>query len=112
MSRIRQKTVREGDKLYNVWEQPGRERVLEQAERVRNGGGSRPMKWGQLSASIPELDYRLMTRDNPELACADRKVQARAWSKFLSSSEGRKYSTVNRGKSRGFVYMGGRRNGG
>lgn len=89
---IRQRTVREGDKLYNDWKQPNRRAILEQAQERRKTASR-----VDLGAQIPKLDREVLSKRYPEaLVHGDR----RALEKFLNSSDGSKYRTTPRGRSK------------
>jgi hypothetical protein len=54
---------------------------------------------GYLQFFMPELDYYYWIWRNPDLRAGDPEIRKKAWSKFLRSDDGRKY-TVNPNEGR------------
>lgn len=88
---VRQKTVREGDRIYNVWDQPDRGLVLDANRRVQNDRSARKMSWAEPHLRIPHLDLELLKQRFPELASTDGQIKKRAWVRFYNSAEARPY---------------------
>lgn len=87
----------DGTKLSTRITQPGMEQLLnDNLKRQRGAGNSSHRKW---SARIPELTREQWKREGREdLLKGDR----RALEKYVASPEGRVFSTMPRGKNRGF----------
>lgn len=108
---IKQRTVVEGDRVYNVWDQPATERqaVLDGNTRVRNDRTARRLDWGQPHLRIPELDLELLKQRNPDLASADGQVRRKAWIAFYNSAEALPYRVRPKaGGATNRSYLGGR----
>lgn len=58
-----------------------------------------PDNSGYLQFFMPELDYYFWIHKNPDLRAPDSEIRKRAWTKFLRSDDGRKY-TVNPNEGR------------
>lgn len=82
---IVQRTVREGEKVYNDWTQPERAQIFEDNKRVMADRSARKMGWAEPHLRIPELDLELLKQRNPELASPDGVTKRRAWIKFYNS---------------------------
>lgn len=82
--------------------QPDESDVLARNERDRNNPGQR-----RFSARVPEIERMRWKREGREDLL---KGDVRALEKFVASPEGRKYSTMPRGRSRSFS-VGGIKNG-
>lgn len=99
-SPIRQKTVIEGDRIYNVWEQTSRGTILaHNAERRKDN--PRKSDWIKPLASIPLEDHAVLSRERPDLFRDRRRLE-----RFINSSEGKKFRTTPRGRSRNFSFGG------
>lgn len=99
-SPVRQRTVVEGDRVYNVWEQPGRDKALEDnAERRKVE--PRKSSWAKPLASIPEVDREELRQRRPEVLKSQKALE-----RFVNSADGAKYRVRPRGKSRGFSFGG------
>lgn len=70
---------------------PNSDRILEQNELIRNENlvTQRPdLHW---SLSLPEFEYHMLIRKNPDLGSPDSGISTRAWKKYIASSESRPY---------------------
>lgn len=106
---VRQRTVVDGDKVHNVWEQPERAAILESNRAVRNDRTARRMDWGQPHLRIPEVDLELLKQRNPELSAPDGQVRRAAWIKFYNSPESAPYRVrPHNGGATARAWMGGK----
>lgn len=88
----------DGTKLTIRRDQPNETEILAENERDRNNPGQR-----RFSARVPEIErMRWKEQGREDLLRGDVK----ALEKFVSSPEGRKYSTMPRGRSRSFSFGG------
>ena len=98
---IVQRIVREGDRIYNVWDQPDRQRILEENARLRSSGSARNKSWIGPGLRIPIEDREVLKQRNPELFCKDGKTQRKAIDRFMNSSESDPYRVTERRRRRG-----------
>lgn len=88
----------EGNKVHTRITQPNESEILAANRKAQQETGRRG--WG---ARIPDITREQWRRQGREdLLRGDRK----ALEKFVASPEGQKYSTMPRGKSRGFSFGG------
>lgn len=78
--------------------QPGRRSILEQVEKIRTEKVAQSFNWGRVELEIPELDYWMLVRKNPELISADGETKTRAWKKFIANPDNRKYRVRGTGR--------------
>ena len=97
---VRQKIVREGDKVYNVWTQPEQREVYRQNEEDRKRN-PRKSDWIKPAARMSEVDREVLKRRRPEIFEDRRKFE-----KYLNTSEGSRFRTTPRGRSRNFSFGG------
>lgn len=84
----------DGNKLTTRRDQPNESEILAENERDRNNPGHR-----RFSARVPEIErMRWKEQGREDLLRGDVK----ALEKFVASPEGKKYSTMPRGRSRSF----------
>jgi hypothetical protein len=84
----------DGTKLTTRRDQPNESDILAQNERDRNNPGHR-----RFSARVPEIERMRWKREGrQDLLDGDVK----ALEKYVASPEGRKFSTMPRGRSRAF----------
>lgn len=109
MTDIRQRIVEEGDRVYNVWEQPSAGAILEQNRAVRDNRTARSMDWAAPHLRIPEVHLELLKQRIPELSAPDGQVRRRAWIAFYNSPESAPYRVRPKaGGATNRVYLGGR----
>jgi hypothetical protein len=94
---IRQRTVLEGGRVYNDWQQPDRDRKMAEVARIRRERAARKMAWGQPALEIPELDLAMLKLRNPDLDAPDRATKLAAWRRFMASPESAPYRVQARG---------------
>lgn len=88
----------DGTKVTTRRTQPNESDILAQNERDRNNSGHR-----RFSARVPEIERMRWQREGrQDLLDGDVK----ALEKYVASPEGRKYSTMPRGRSRAFSFGG------
>ena len=97
---VKQRIVVEGDRVYNVWDQPNRGQILEENAEKRKTN-PRKSQWMKPLASIPEMDREELKQKNPDLFRDRRKLE-----KFVNTSDGSKYRTTPKGRSRNFSFGG------
>jgi hypothetical protein len=84
----------DGTKVSTRRTQPNESEILAENERDRNNPGHR-----RFSARVPEIErMRWKAQGREDLLRGD----VRALEKYVASPEGRKYSTMPRGRSRSF----------
>lgn len=108
---IRQRVVVEGDRVYNVWDQPGRGLILDGNRQIHDRRTARKLgeELGQAHFRIPLTDLELLQAKYPELAARDASVQRKAWVRFYNSPESAPYRVrVKNGGATARVFMGGR----
>jgi len=91
---IRTQVRVDGTKVTTRRTQPNESEILADNERDRNNPGHR--RW---SARIPEIERMRWKQQGREDLI---RGEVRALEKFVASPEGRKYSTMPRGRSRSF----------
>lgn len=106
-----QRNVVEGDRVYNVWDQPERGAILDANRSILNDRRARKLAgdWAAPHLRIPELDLELLKQRNPDLASPDGQIRRRAWVQFYNSPESAPYRVrVKAGGATNRVYLGGR----
>jgi hypothetical protein len=92
----------EGMQLVRTLTQPRLPQILEaNSERRKNPDSMRKLDWAKMVMSIPENDWYLLRRQNPDLAAPDAEIQTRAWLAFYNSSESLPYRLHDRNLARG-----------
>ena len=78
--------------------QPSRTAVLEEVQRRRNDPGAviDIPGLGRCTLTIPQLDFKRITRDRPDLLSADGHTQTKAWLKFMHHTDSIPYRNVRR----------------
>jgi hypothetical protein len=91
---IRTRSRWDGTKLSVRRDQPAESDILAQNERDRNNPGHR-----RFSARVPEIErMRWKAQGREDLL----RGEVKALEKYIASPEGKKYSTMPRGRSRSF----------
>jgi hypothetical protein len=91
---IRTRSRWDGSKVTVRRDQPNESQILADNERDRNNPGHR-----RFSARVPEIQRMLWKEQGREDLL---RGEVRALEKYIASPEGRKYSTMPRGRSRSF----------
>jgi len=73
--------------------------VLRQNEEVRSAGGARTLSFGRSELQIPKEEAERLKASNPDLTCADGEIAAKAWNKYINSSESKPYRLGRKKKS-------------
>lgn len=82
--------------LQRMRETDGRPQKLALGPEARREFGE--ADWGYVGLCIPELDYAVLTRTNPDLISKDHETRNRAWQKFMNSPESLPYRPDHRGR--------------
>ena len=80
--------------LSRVSFDPNREASLAEVKKIRESGivQKKDAFWWQLS--FPPMDLAKLKRKYPELDSDDMQIKAKAWNKFLKSSESQPYRVM------------------
>lgn len=70
---------------------PGSAAIIEQNALIRAEGLVTNKADLHFALSIPEFDYHLLVRANPDLEAPDRDIKGAAWKRYIASSESKPY---------------------
>jgi hypothetical protein len=91
---LRETAVDPDGKLYVKTSNPHRDAQMEAIQQRRNEGVIKQKADMHFALDIPEFDYAMLVKRQPELSCGDPDTEHKAWQRFLNSSESKPYRTT------------------
>jgi hypothetical protein len=88
--RLIKRAVVDGNAITATFD-PNVNRILEENKGIRNSGIVKQKADMQWALSIPELHHAQLVKRYPDLASKDGEIHAKAWNKFIRSSESKPY---------------------